>query len=834
MSSPAVWGNEFLVNTTTYATQSLPKIAALANGRFVAVWSDWSATGGDTSESAIRAQMFNADGTKFGGELLVNTATTFFQDVPAVTALPNGKFAITWMDTSRSGGDPDSSAVRCQMYNGDGTRYGAEFLVNTATANQQYDPAMASFGSGRFIVTWSDLSGVGDASQQGVKAQLFNSDGSPYGIEFLVNSTTNRAQVQSTVAVLADSNFVAAWYDLSQAGPDTSGSAIRARLFNSAGIPFAPDFVVNTTTAGDQNMPKVAALKDGGFVVTWTDGLNTQDSSIRAQLFNADATPRGSEILVNTTTEDLQLEQAVAALPDGGFVVSWSDTSDHFISDVRAQVFTATGAKAGSEFVAHAVRADYQSHPALTVLPDGRFVITFEDTSKQFGDLSESAIVAQIFDPRTGAVGLTGGALDDQFFGTSFDDALVGGAGNDWLIGGAGNDTLSGGPGADRLDGGPGIDTASYVTSTSGVIVNLGGASLLGDAAGDLIINIENVYGSEYRDILIGDLNDNILLGLGGDDVIDGGAGNDRLYGGEGANELIGGAGDDTAVFGGKLEDYGVVDMGQKIVVNSLSSYDTLTGIEHLQFADGRVDVDDGSVLFDSVFYARQNPDVYHAGANAFDHFNTFGWREGRDPNSFFDTGGYRAINRDVISNPLDHYHQHGWREGRDPSAYFDTTLYLIHNPDVAAAGVDPLEHYLAYGFSEGRVTYDAIGTHITGGFDAEYYLFHNPDVAAAGVDPLQHFNTFGWHEGRNPNGWFDTAGYLAHYADVAAAGVNPLQHYEQFGWREGRDPSAYFDTLGYLAKNADVAAAHANPLDHYLIFGIYEDRQIVNDGLWH
>jgi hypothetical protein len=43
------------------------------------------------------------------------------------------------------------------------------------------------------------------------------------------------------------------------------------------------------------------------------------------------------------------------------------------------------------------------------------------------------------------------------------------------------------------------------------------------------------------------------------------------------------------------------------------------------------------------------------------------------------------------------------------------------------------------------------------GGFDAQYYLLHNPDVAAARVDPLFHFNAVGWHEGRNPNALFDT-----------------------------------------------------------------------------
>ena len=152
----------------------------------------------------------------------------------------------------------------------------------------------------------------------------------------------------------------------------------------------------------------------------------------------------------------------------------------------------------------------------------------------------------------------------------------------------------------------------------------------------------------------------------------------------------------------------------------------------------------------------------------------------------------------------------------------------------MAAAGVDPLAHFLQFGLAEGRGSFAAIGQNIVAGFDAEYYLLANPDVAASHLDPWQHFNTVGWHEGRDPNAWFNTKGYLAHYADVAAANVNPLEHYEQFGWKEGRDPATYFDTLGYLAANPDVAAANVNPFDHFLQFGIYEGLANVNDGLWH
>src|ERR1043165_3894992 len=319
-----------------------------------------------------------------------------------------------------------------------------------------------------------------------------------------------------------------------------------------------------------------------------------------------------------------------------------------------------------------------------------------------------------------------------------------------------------------------------------------------------------------------------------------GGSGNDTLIGNSADNVLTGNGGDDTVVYFGNRASYTLQNLGDRVLVSGPDGHDTLFSIEHVRFADttGNFSLTapgTGNPLFDAQFYYQSYPDVAAAGADAKQHYDTYGWHEGRDPDAFFSTNFYLASNFDVRKsgvNPLDQYHSTGWKEGRDPSPIFDTKLYLLHNPDVAAAGVDPLEHYLFHGMSEGRAAYAAVGS-VVGGFDAEYYVLHNPDVAAAGVDPLEHFNVHGWREGRNPNAYFDTAGYLAHHPDVAAAGINPLQHYEQNGWREGRDPSATFDTAGYLAVYPDVAAAKVNPLDHYLMNGFYEGRHVVNDGVW-
>ena len=219
------------------------------------------------------------------------------------------------------------------------------------------------------------------------------------------------------------------------------------------------------------------------------------------------------------------------------------------------------------------------------------------------------------------------------------------------------------------------------------------------------------------------------ITGDGSNETIDGsdGAIGDVIRG-HGGNDFINGHGGiDTAAFSQTAADYVVRDFADVIVVSGPEGRDLLVGIERLQFADGTMTVvNDGNALFDALYYLSRNPDVFHAGVDPLDHFNSFGWHEGRDPNALIDTSGYLAVNKDIGgTNPLDHYHQLGWHEGRDPSANFDTTLYLIRNPDVAAAGVDPLEHYLAFGASEGRQAYKAVGA-ISDGFDAQYYLFHN------------------------------------------------------------------------------------------------------------
>jgi serralysin len=125
---------------------------------------------------------------------------------------------------------------------------------------------------------------------------------------------------------------------------------------------------------------------------------------------------------------------------------------------------------------------------------------------------------------------LTGSAFDDILVGNTGANAISGGAGNDSIFGDSffpsasgGNDTIEGGAGADMMDGGAGIDTLSYQHSSVGVGVSLDtGVASYGDAQGDTFTNFENLLGSAFDDILVGNSAINIITG---------GAGNDTLVG---------------------------------------------------------------------------------------------------------------------------------------------------------------------------------------------------------------------------------------------------------------------------------------------------------------
>jgi glycosyltransferase involved in cell wall biosynthesis len=176
------------------------------------------------------------------------------------------------------------------------------------------------------------------------------------------------------------------------------------------------------------------------------------------------------------------------------------------------------------------------------------------------------------------------------------------------------------------------------------------------------------------------------------------------------------------------------------------------------------------SGLFDSAYYLSQYPDIAQAGVPALEHFFDFGYREGRRPNFYFDPHWYLAQNPDVqlaALHPLTHYASYGDIEGRRSSLTFDPSWYRkqykLGEAEVA------LKHYL-----ENRTScrFAPIPD-----FDVQHYAHSYPDVVSAGIDPFEHFVMYGYREGRSPSANFDAKFYATRYL-AGKAEENPFLHF--------------------------------------------------------
>lgn len=91
---------------------------------------------------------------------------------------------------------------------------------------------------------------------------------------------------------------------------------------------------------------------------------------------------------------------------------------------------------------------------------------------------------------------------------------VVGSDSDNLIIGNSGANIIEGAGGADIIDGGGGTDKVTYVGSAKGISVSLAtGEGSGGDAEDDVLLNVENIVGSDHDDTIEGDGAANVLDG---------------------------------------------------------------------------------------------------------------------------------------------------------------------------------------------------------------------------------------------------------------------------------------------------------------------------------
>ncbi len=370
---------ELRVNTSTAASQERACVASDGGGGFVVAWQGDDA-GGD---AGIFAQRFGDDGLFAGPELLVNTVTTGAQVQSDVAMAADGRFVVVW-----HGPDADSDGVYGRWYDAQGQPLASEQPLNTVTSGLQRTAAVAMAADGRAVVVWrsANLDGGG----AGIAMRRYDAQGTPTGPEVVVNTTVAGSQNSPHVAMAEDGRFVVVWLS-----DDIDGMGVYAQRFSTTGQPLGGEIPVNTTTAGEQDVPRVAMAVDGeSFVVTW-ESPDSDVMGVFAQAFDGAGVPLGSERQVNEVESERQARPSVAMLPGDTFVVTFESIGpDGDYYGVMTRRFPLVGEGLGPEVVVNLYTADRQRSSHVAAQTDGRMAVVWESQDQ---DGSDYGIYAQRF-----------------------------------------------------------------------------------------------------------------------------------------------------------------------------------------------------------------------------------------------------------------------------------------------------------------------------------------------------------------------------------------------------------------------------------------------------
>lgn len=293
------------------------------------------------------------------------------------------------------------------------------------------------------------------------------------------------------------------------------------------------------------------------------------------------------------------------------------------------------------------------------------------------------------------------------------------------------------------------------------------------------------------------------------------------------------------------ISDYFDIDFYNK--KNSDVAMAGVDPVEHYCIS-GWKELRDPSPNFSTRYYLNSNRDVAESGLNPFVHFVEVGMKEGRagkidatsikdglkrkrqyvgqieDVEDYFDEDYYLSLNPDVLEgtySPIEHYMRFGWKEGRDPSEYFSTSFYLRQNPDISASGVNPFWHYVVAGKAEGRPALPVMANSHFEGRESHA----SPSQASASAGDSTRFSP----EVELIRGYVDVDFYTSQVPNLDGSNDDPVHHFFHVGWHDRLDPSEEFSVTGYLDRYPDVASAGVNPLWHYVVAGRDEGREKIS-----
>lgn len=277
---------------------------------------------------------------------------------------------------------------------------GPEFHASTCASCRKWSASVAGATSGAYAVVWEGTSSV---DSRGILSRFYTKAGAPRGKEIQVNKEKDPAQYDANVAADTQGNFLVTWSQVVDRNSDVfvqrykpTGAVLGAAVRVNVDDPAAP-------VAPSDAMPAVAAAPNGGFVVAWirlilpSAGSEGTHPEIWFRRFDKNAAPLGAPIKLNTSLARGQ-RPSVCVSKAGQAVVSWSTVDGYFAFQpskygVVLRRVATSGAPSGAEVVVAPPKSN-ALETAASCAADGSHVVVWRT------DLAPSTDESDLFGVR--------------------------------------------------------------------------------------------------------------------------------------------------------------------------------------------------------------------------------------------------------------------------------------------------------------------------------------------------------------------------------------------------------------------------------------------------
>ena len=263
-----------------------------------------------------------------------------------------------------------------------------DFIVNNNNLKENWGPNISINDNSEIAVLWN--------SNHSIYLQYFNAEMLPFGGNTLVfepNENSDSVIVRlygSDVALQNNGNSIVVWSENKEQIYKSSyeyNIFIQLFTFDQEPIKIGNKIRINDNQNGPRTVPQICTLKDGYFMVTWTDKTHDKFGDIFAQLLDETGAKIGNNFRVNDDSGEIS--QTVPHIASNGtdkFVIAWRDQRNEVPKeDIYAQRYSFNDSlvKIGNNFTANNVTSDI-ADPSIDMNESGNFIISWRSNYHVF------------------------------------------------------------------------------------------------------------------------------------------------------------------------------------------------------------------------------------------------------------------------------------------------------------------------------------------------------------------------------------------------------------------------------------------------------------------